>query len=164
MPGFSPFAIANEFIKLAGREALSSSELQKLVFVAHGWNLAYNKQPLIAGNAEAAESGPVFRELADHLARLGEGPVAKLLSPAPRMAIFGGDARPYVAALSDPEKMVIASVWKRYGRVGAFKLASLTQQVGSPWYTTFYSSGRNAVLEPEQIRQYFVTLAKDRRG
>jgi uncharacterized phage-associated protein len=69
-----------------------------------------------------------------------------------------------VAALSDPEKMVIASVWKRYGRVGAFKLASLTQQVGSPWYTTFYSSGRNAVLEPEQIRQYFVTLAKDRRG
>ncbi len=41
MPQFDPRAVANEFLKLNGGP-MNQMKLQKLVYMAHGWNLAIN--------------------------------------------------------------------------------------------------------------------------
>lgn len=54
MPAASP-AIANQFIPLALHDGrpLTNMHLQKLVFIAHGWNLAIRNLPLTEDDPEA---------------------------------------------------------------------------------------------------------------
>src|SRR5688500_13512830 len=72
MPGWSP-EIANEFIRLAANEGrkLDQLQLQALIYIAHGWSLAIHGQPLTGDRPEAWEFGPVYRRVADALARYG---------------------------------------------------------------------------------------------
>jgi uncharacterized phage-associated protein len=56
----SPLAIANEFIlraEHAGKQ-LTHMQLQKLVYLAHGWGLAVTGDPLIEDEFEAGISAP----------------------------------------------------------------------------------------------------------
>ena len=57
--------IANEFIRRAAAEkrALTQMQLQKLVYIAHGWNLAINGEKLTHDDPQAWDYGPVYRDL-----------------------------------------------------------------------------------------------------
>lgn len=70
MPGWSP-DIANEFIRRGLREgrAFDQMQLQKLVYIAHGWCLAFSGEPLTGDRPEAWDFGPVYRRLANALQR-----------------------------------------------------------------------------------------------
>ena len=46
MPNHRPEAVANRFLELAGDEGLTQLQIQKLVYIAHGWTLALYDQPL----------------------------------------------------------------------------------------------------------------------
>jgi uncharacterized phage-associated protein len=167
MAAHSSMAIANEFLKLQGGEVgLTQMQLQKLAYIAHGWNLAINGEPLIAEDVQAWDNGPVFRELWDHLTRYGSAFVTKLISPANKPNFFGRDLskEPYKAKLSKEERAVIEHCWKRYGRYGAFRLSGLTHQEGTPWYKTYFVKGKNAVIDPDEIRQHYVKLARAARA
>ena len=66
-------SIANEFLKMPGaKETLIQMQLQKLVYLANGWNLAINGMPLVSDNAEAWDYGPVYRALYDHTKFFGK--------------------------------------------------------------------------------------------
>ena len=72
MPGWSP-DIANEFIRRGLREgrAFDQMQLQKLVYIAHGWCLAFSGEPLTGDRPEAWDFGPVYRRLANALQSQG---------------------------------------------------------------------------------------------
>ncbi len=62
MPNHDARAVANEFIKLAkkhGKKPLTHMQLQKLVYIAHGWSFALGEEeaPLIADTVEAWDWG-----------------------------------------------------------------------------------------------------------
>jgi uncharacterized phage-associated protein len=78
VPGWSP-EIANEFIRRGLQEgrAFNQMELQKLVYIAHGWCLAFSGQPLTGDRPEAWDFGPVYRRLADALCTFGTDAVAR---------------------------------------------------------------------------------------
>jgi uncharacterized phage-associated protein len=80
MPGWS-HEIANEFIRLAAEEGrtFDPMQLQKLVYIAHGWNLASFNQPLTGDRPEAWEFGPVYVRLSEALAAYGYEPVTALI-------------------------------------------------------------------------------------
>ena len=61
MADWSP-VIANEFIRRAASEGKSFTQmqLQKLVYIANGWNLAISGVPLTQDEPQAWDYGPVY--------------------------------------------------------------------------------------------------------
>ena len=55
---YSALAIANFFLE--NHKSISPMKLQKLVYFAHGWNLAISNNPLIKEPIEAWDYGPVI--------------------------------------------------------------------------------------------------------
>lgn len=150
-----PRAIANEFLKLSGKGPFNQMKLQKLVYMAHGWNLAINGSPLVSGRIEAWDGGPVMRKIWDHIRDFGRN----------ASGLFGSiENEPFKADLSDDERAVLNSVWERYGGYTGSQLSDMTHQEGTPWSNAYFGRGRNAKLLDEEIKQHFTDLALAGRG
>ena len=155
--------IANEFLRLPGAAGrLTQMHLQKLTYIAHGWNWAVNNEPLISDDIEAWSFGPVVRDLYDHTKFFGSQPIDRLITPDDSQVarFFGGtgEAPAYRAPLTDREREVIRQVWDRYGKLSAIRLSELTHQPGTPWFQAF-QHGRNATIDEEAIRAHYNALA-----
>lgn len=149
MPSYDPRAIANEFLKLEGGP-MNQMRLQKLVYIANGWNLAINGEPLTDARIEAWDGGPVYRSIWNHIRDFGYNVKDRF---------FGMQGERFKANLSDKEKAVISHVWKRYSGYTGLQLSKLTHQEGTPWSNAYFGKGRNAPLDQDEIRQHFVELA-----
>lgn len=150
MSAFDPRAIANEFVKLNG-VPLNQMKLQKLVYIAHGWNLAINREPLVEGRIEAWDGGPVMRVIWNHIRDFGFNTSGKLLGETPN--------EPFQTNLNSPQREIISHVWKKYGRRTGLELSEMTHEPGTPWSNAYFGSGRNAALSQSDIQQHFVELA-----
>ncbi len=155
----SPLAIANEFLRRAEREGreLTHMQLQKLVYLANGWNLAATNRPMIEDDPEAWEFGPVYRRLFDALKKYGRSPVGELIRWGDDTPFSLDDGEVASEELSDEERTVIDMVWKAYGHMQAFQLSALTHQDGSPWSRT-YEPGRNRRIPMDLINEHFKDL------
>ena len=162
---YSSLSIANHFLGRARRDGkrLTNMQLQKLVFLAHGWNLAVNGEPLIEDDIEAWEFGPVIRRLYDAASKWGRDPVTRNLRWGEDTPFRFDDRGDAVEDLRDEEERVVETVWKNYGHFPAFRLSALTHVEGSPW-ANHYRAGRNRVIPDDDIRDYFVRLATERRA
>jgi uncharacterized phage-associated protein len=164
MADWSP-AIANEFIRLAAKDgrALTQMQLQKLVYIAHGWNLAINSAPLTLDDPQAWEYGPVYRELHQALRHYGRSGVTREIKNEDfTPGIFDDEpSKSAVASLSENERALIQRVYNDYGRFHAFQLSALTHRDGTPWTAVYANgAGRSHVIPPDMIRNHFVELAQ----
>ncbi len=155
--------IANEFLRLPGTTGrLTQMHLQKLTYIAHGWNWAINGEPLIRDDIEAWNFGPVMRDLYEHTKLFGSAPIPRLITPddSEVARFFGedGKAPPYRAELTEREKQVIEQVWARYGNLSAVRLSELTHQPDTPWFKAF-SRGRNTRISEDDIHAHYDLLA-----
>jgi uncharacterized phage-associated protein len=154
--------IANEFLRLAGGR-LTQMQVQKLAYIAHGWNLAINGEPLIAEPPRAWPYGPVYVDLYEHTKLFGKDFIGRLVTPDDSMParFFGssGNARPYEARLTPSQREIIRQVWQRYGSLSAIRLSELTHQPNTPWYNAF-RRGQGAELPNEEIRVHYLELAQ----
>ena len=163
MADWSP-AIANEFIRRARAEGrtLTQMQLQKLVYIAHGWNLAVNGRPLTYDAPEAWDYGPVYRELHRALRPYGrDGVTSDIRNSDYVVGSFDEDPGAFtIAKLDADETAVIDRVYQDYGKFHAFQLSALTHRPGTPW-TKFYNDGqgRSEEIHADLIRTYFVDLA-----
>lgn len=150
MASYDPRAIANEFLKRDGGP-MNQMKLQKLVYIAHGWNLAINRAPLIEGRIEAWDGGPVLRIIWNHLRDFGYNAKGFLMGNVHK--------EPYTATLTPSEQEVIDHVWKRYGGYSGLELSQMTHKPGTPWSNTYFGVGQNARIIDNDIRSHFVELA-----
>ena len=158
MANHSAKAIANEFLLRRGDDSTPSQmQIQKLAYVAHGWNLAINGEPLIAESPEAWDNGPVFRSIWDHVKDWGYGVKSCLLTDP-------FTKRPYTANISDKEKAVIDHVWERYKKYSGIELSTMTHKPGTPWFKAYYDRRRNAPLLNDDILDHYTRLALAGRG
>lgn len=149
MPNYSPAAVANAFVDLAST-AMPQMKLQKLTYIADGWNLAIAGQPLVDANAEAWDNGPVFRSIWNRVRDLGMR----------RGKIQDYDGSIPEAALSSQERAVVEHVWRKYGDKSAQQLSDMTHQANTPWTRAYYSRGQNAVIPKEDVRGHYLALAQ----
>jgi uncharacterized phage-associated protein len=137
---FPAAAIANEFLDLAHHDdtPLTQMQLQKLVFFAHGWNLALTDEPLINERIVAEEYGPVVRSLWNALREFGSEPITKKArvpdweSDLVRWVTPSIDDGPN-SAENDYAKALVQRIWTQYGKLKAFELSELTHMKGTPW-------------------------------
>ena len=137
---------------------LTHMQLQKLVYLAHGWSLAVTGKELIEDDIEAWEFGPVIRKLYDALRRYGGEKVGRLIKWGDDTPFPSDDGEVARANLEDNEARVIDKVWDIYGRFHAFQLSALTHSRNSPWSDT-YRPNENRVIDKYKIWDYFADLA-----
>ena len=121
--------IANEFITLAQQEGkqLTNMQLQKLVYIAQGYNLALLDQCLYFNNTHAWQWGPVVPNLYKKLQKYGSGIVTNLIAIQEDI----------VAPIPIESEEVITAVWDSYGSYTGGQLSSITHQSDSPWSVTW---------------------------
>ena len=154
-------AIANYFLDLAkgSGTTLSPMKIQKLVYYAHGWNLAIADAPLINEAVEAWEYGPVIPSIYHAFKKFGSGPITEKASrlelPEPSVIRF------VTPAVGDEEtEEFLSAIWKGYGDLTAIQLSNLTHEVGSPWQKTYSENrGRKGTEIPDSlIKEYFAAV------
>lgn len=167
MPAWSP-EIANDFIRMAAADgrAFDQMQLQKLVYIAHGWCLATFDEPLTGDRPEAWEFGPRYRKLAEALASYGRDPVTREVrnaefydNLAPRYANM-----PACSNLDEKERDLIARIYQDYGSFDAAQLSILTSGNGAPWAEVFAKgSGKFHDIPHALIRAQFAHIATQAR-
>lgn len=149
---YDPRAIANEFIERNGGP-LNQMQLQKLVYIAHGWHLAIARKPLTSDRIEAWDGGPVYRRIWDHFRDYGTSvpEKGKMVDPT--------TAKPILADLTKQQHDVIDHVWSKYGGYSGIELSEMTHEPGTPWSNAYFGRGRNKPLSQIDIQQHFIELA-----
>jgi uncharacterized phage-associated protein len=116
--------IAKNMLELGVRDGapIDPMKIQKLVYLSHGWNLAFYSSPLISQQVEAWRYGPVISELYYEFRTFRAGPITQ----APNV---GGHMIPQTMGL-------LESVWKTYFQYSAVQLSMLTHEPGGAWDLT----------------------------
>lgn len=127
--------------------SLSNLQLQKLVYIAHGYLLGWKLTPLIQEPVEAWTYGPVIAPIYHEFKDYGD----RKIEVGP----------PVVTELDNDEDAcaVIASVLDLYGRMDAMSLVNLTHQTNTPWDEAWNKQGgRNYYsysIDNELIKNHF---------
>ena len=153
--GHNPLAIANCFVEKAVAEGrlLSILQLVKLVYLAHGWHLGYDKGPLISSSIQAWRHGPVVPEVYHEFRPQG---VYSIMTTA-----SDENGNVYKADLSEDERKTVNQVYDVYSRLPAFKLSDLTHSEGAPWAQT---TGYYAPIPNDVIHAHYKKLVDDSRA
>jgi uncharacterized phage-associated protein len=152
--GNSAIAVANAFIELAKKEGkqLTNMQLQKLVYVAHGWCLALLRKPLFYNDVKAWPWGPVIPSLYNRLKKYGKGVVSDTIPT---------DHDPVDPHTEDMS--LIKSVWDAYKEFDGLQLSAMTHTEGTPWAET-WKSIKYGKISDESIAQHYRQLADERIG
>ena len=160
---YSSKAIANEFIVIARDENvgdISQMKVQKLVYYAHAWFLAFFEQPLLADEIQAWRFGPVIPDLYHEFKEFGNEPISRL---ARELSVSQDGLQLVESRIPTTDQQanwIVREVWRVYGRATPIQLSNLTHEQGSPWHlvASQYSSElpHGITIPNELIRQVFV--------
>ena len=160
---YRPAAIANKFLDLARSDniLLTPMQIQKLVYFAHGWHLAFDQGPLSAEHAQAWQWGPVFPEVYHAVKRWGGGPIGASIS-VKRAVLIGDDYQleqttPTIAETDPFAPKLIERVWVVYRDMSGPALSQLSHTPDGPWHQTRTESrGERGVDIPDAlVHDYF---------
>jgi uncharacterized phage-associated protein len=156
---YSSLEIGNEFLRLADghRAKLTQMQLQKLVYLAHGYFLAATGRPLVEDDVEAWDYGSVFPKLRNATKEYGKRAISRPIRWGDELLFPPRNSKAAVADLRDQDQRIIGKVWSVYGRFPAFKLSALTHDPNGPWAKA-YVEGENRVIPDDDILQYFRDL------
>lgn len=124
-------------------ENITNLRLQKLVYYAQGFSLAWYGQPLFDDAIEAWAHGPVVPRLYDRYEHYGAQPI-------PTPPNFD---------LSDIDERVVElleEVYQTYGQFSALGLRNLTREE-APWRNT----PRSGVITHEAMKEFFAKSLTD---
>jgi uncharacterized phage-associated protein len=154
--GYDARVVANEFLRIAARSGrrLTNMQLQKLVYIAHGYTLAILHKPLVWQSVEAWRYGPVIKDLYHSLREYGAGIVTQ---PIPILS---------AGSLSETHCVIIATVEDAYSRFTGPQLSTMTHKAGTPW-AKIYSPSSNwdsEIIPDPLIEEYYLQLLNEREG
>ena len=159
-PLYRSMAVANWFIDHVSK--ITPLKLQKLIYYAHGWNLALRDGPLIDELVEAWEYGPVVPSVYHEFKRYGNQPIAEHgtvieMSPDRKIRIFA----PEIPVQDEGTGKLLDKIVEVFGSRSALQLSADTHQAGTPWSKTREKNPnrKNVDIPDESIQQYFKRIA-----
>jgi uncharacterized phage-associated protein len=156
---------------------LTPLKLQKVLYFAQGWHLAYHDVPLFEDPIEAWKYGPVVSSVYFALSFRAKNEV--ITEPIKGHVVQDGVYSIGVPEMKFPDGddgEFMRSVWKSYSKKKAWELVSITHSKGSPWEqvvnsldnsepdanSEWYGEFVNAIIPMELMRSYFKSI-KDSR-
>lgn len=148
---YDPVQVAWKIVDTARRMGiyLTHMQLQKLIYIAHGFSLAGLQRPLIAEPVTAWKYGPVIPKVYQAFKGYGGAVI-----PQPVNTLY----------FSHDVEQLIQSVVSSYGHLSGVQLSELTHQVDTPWYNVWVNqSGHltdNAVIPDFAIKSHYEKLLR----
>jgi uncharacterized phage-associated protein len=141
--------VANEFFQLGADEGrhFTPLELLKLVYIANGYHLGYNGQPLVLEEVEAWQYGPVIPDLYRAMKHYG----ASFVSEPVSVPFYLNTGDP----LDDDGLSIIRWVYNEYKKFNGIELSSKTHSPGTPWSITWNERGKGALISPDLIANHY---------
>jgi len=152
-------AIANYILEKApayGIKGLTLMQLLKLVYLAHGWSLAFDEQSLVNQSPQAWQYGPVYPHIYKALNKYGGNIVGEKI----RDKLTGSEYRP--TDITEKQEKIIAAVLKSYGSKHAFELSNITHQLDGPWDQTFKKLGPYKDISSQLMKEHYDALRTQR--
>ena len=117
--------------------------LQKMVYCAHGWWLAFTKEPLVSEEPEVWDLGPVFSSL--YHQRKGLKPVDVIPEE--------NNTKNRKEITDEKITEFLDQVYNRYNRYCATQMIALTHADGTPWHQiiTPYRSEKSDLEVPRNL-------------
>lgn len=128
-------------------DALTPMQLIKLVYVAHGYMLAREGEPLLDEPVEAWRHGPVVRSVYQAVRDYRSDPVRRV----PGANLWKGD-------FSEEEMDVMDEVAETYGDVNGVRLSAATHKPETPWTITWDRYGQNARISNDLIEDFYCRI------
>jgi uncharacterized phage-associated protein len=162
---YSAIAVANWFInrKKTDQCDITHLKIQKLLYYAQGWHLAYFDTVLFEDAIFAWKYGPVIHSIYNALKIVDkEQQIIEL--------IYGYliDNGKYIPAISyidqdDKETLIfLDEFWSSYSKYNPWMLVNSTHQAGTPWTQVIeaYNSGKsfNDIIPIELLKFYFKSI------
>lgn len=139
---YSAATVGNKFLDLARADGypLTPMQIQKLVYFAHAWHLAYGAGPLISEPAQAWQWGPVFPSMYHAVKVWGGGPILSSI-PQPEYARRGFTPLPPTMPGSAPSipsgdhfaNQLVERVWHVYRGMSGIQLSTLAHEPNGAW-------------------------------
>lgn len=153
--------IANEFLELAKNEdkKLTQMQIQKLVYICHGYSLAVFDKPLISDEIQAWQYGPIIPELYQEFKVFGKSPInilAKNFEINDNFEII--QKIPRVELNDSRTKELIQAVWDKYKGYSGPNLSDLTHRDNTPWAKTYVPGFSNLLIDNEIIKEHYKNL------
>ncbi|WP_338592908.1 type II toxin-antitoxin system antitoxin SocA domain-containing protein (plasmid) [Shewanella khirikhana] len=147
--------VAWKILQLASQRGirLSNLQLQKLVYLAHGYLLGWKNKPLICDDVEAWEYGPVISHVYHNFKDFGNN--------------FIPVNRTIITSLDNDEDAIatIGGVLNLYGDKHPMELVNLTHQLGTPWDIAWNQQNGKAYyshrIDNELIKNHFRKAISD---
>lgn len=142
--------VANRFLKLARENGttLTSMQLLKLVYIAHGWMLGLYGSALIQDDVQAWQYGPVIPKLYNAVRKYGSSPITEEL-------LVLGDR-----GFNESEESIIQQVYDAYGDKSGPALSRLTHAAGTPWKLTYEPGEFGTPIPQDLIEDHYKRLAR----
>lgn len=150
--------VAKEFVKKGIDEGspVTQMKLQKMVYFAHGFHLAFYGEPLVAENFEAWKFGPVIPSLYQTYKSWGNNAILAFstseymihpnaIHPEHSFIHFGG--------LDERGAYAIDYTWQVTRNIDAITLSNWSHEPGSPWDQSYKL--HNDLIPNPLIKEYF---------
>lgn len=147
---FDPLDIARYYILKGHQEniPISPMKLQKLIYFAHGWYLAFFDKSLLSEEIQAWKYGPVIPSVYNEFKAYGNSPISSSFRISSAEMVFNPEVQRF-----------LDFVWKIYKKYTAIELSNLTHVRKSPWEITISKNGGAVhffqVIDNELIKGYF---------
>lgn len=122
--------------------SISNLELQKILYIAHMYNLGLKDAPLVSGRFEAWDYGPVQPEIYHRVKIYGARPIRNIF-------------RSVSPAEDCPEKEMLDAAVDQLKDAKPGALVAATHWVKGAWAKHYAPGARNVVIPNEDIRQEY---------
>lgn len=133
---------------------LSNLQLQKLIYIAHGYLLGWKGKPLISDEIQAWKYGPVISDIYHKFKNNGKSKISS----------EGVDNLSFDPAFSEDEEKCIRGVLDLFGKDSAESLISITHQDDTPWDKVWNSGGKHGLfvaIPDEIIKNHYRDVVRD---
>ncbi len=165
---YSVDEIANYFIEKGIEENKPSNpmKLQKILYFAYGWYLAYfGDKKLFDEAIQAWKYGPVIESVYHEVKSYGNyaitSPISKFFLGETSVFSFQYKT-PKISFKNDDDKDFLDSIWKAYSKFPALQLSAMTHEDGTPWHALALKHGhdipKGETITDESIKEYFSAL------